>query len=77
MTTASSSRSCASPPNATLADVTRFLDVNKAIVVNGPKRGGLYDIQLAGSPMPEAEFTRAIQRMKAESRIVEFIAIKN
>ena len=33
--------------SATLADVTRFLDVNKAIVVSGPKRGGLYDIQLS------------------------------
>ena len=63
--------------NATLADVTRFLDVNKAAVVHGPNRGGLYEIQLAASPMPEDEFTRAIQRMKAESRIVEFIATKN
>jgi hypothetical protein len=27
--------------------------------------------------MPEAEFTRAIQRMKSQSRIVEFIATKN
>ncbi len=63
--------------NASLADVTRFLDVNQAAVVQGPIRGGLYEIQLAASPLPEAEFTRAIQRMKTESRIVEFIAIKN
>ena len=63
--------------NATLADVTRFLDVNKAAVVQGPIRGGAYEIQLAASPMPEADFVRAIQRMKSESRIVEFIAIKN
>jgi anti-sigma-K factor RskA len=63
--------------NASLADVTRFLDVNQAAVVLGPIRGGLYEIQLAASPLPEGEFTRAIQRMKTESRIVEFIAIKN
>jgi len=63
--------------NATFADVTRFLDANKATVVSGPNRGGMYDIQLAGSPMPEADFARVIQRMKAESRIIEFIAIKN
>jgi anti-sigma-K factor RskA len=63
--------------NASLADVTRFLDVNRALVVGGPNRGGTYDIQLAASPLPEADFTRAIQRMKTESRIVEFIAIKN
>jgi anti-sigma-K factor RskA len=63
--------------NASLSDVTRFLDVNHAAVVQGPIRGGLYEIQLASSPLPEGEFARAIQRMKTESRIVEFIAIKN
>jgi len=62
--------------NASLADVTRFLDANRAAVVSGPSRG-MYEIQLAASPMPEGDFTRAIQRMKTESRIVEFIAIKN
>ena len=63
--------------NASLADVTRFLGINKATVVAGPNRGGMYEIRLNGSPMSEADFARAIQRMKAESRIVEFIAIKN
>jgi hypothetical protein len=63
--------------NASLADVTRFLDVNHAALVSGPNRGGTYEIQLAAGPLPESEFSRAIQRMKTESRIVEFIAIKN
>jgi anti-sigma-K factor RskA len=63
--------------SATLADVTRFLDVNKAAVVQGPIRGGMYEIQLATSPMPDAEFARSIQRMRAESNIVAFIAPKN
>lgn len=62
--------------NATLADVTRFLDVNKAAVVNGPKRGGLYEIRLIGPSITEADFARAIQRMKSEIKIVEFIAAK-
>ena len=62
--------------NATLADVTRFLDANRAAVVAGPSRG-MYEIKLAESPMSEADFTRAIQRMKTQSRIVEFIATKN
>jgi anti-sigma-K factor RskA len=61
---------------ATLAEVTRFLDVNHAVVANGPKPGGLYEIRLSRS-MSEAEFANAIQRMKTESRIVEFIAAKN
>jgi hypothetical protein len=62
--------------NATLAEVTNFLDVNQATLVGGPTRG-LYEIQLAEEPMPEPEVSQAIQRMKAETRIVEFIAVKN
>jgi len=63
-------------PSTTLAEVTRFLDINHAVVVNGPKQGGLYEIRLPRS-MPEADFARTIQRMKAESRIIEFISAKN
>ena len=62
--------------NATLADVTRFLDVNKAAVVHGPNRGGMYELQLATSPMPDAEFNNAIQRMRAETSIVALIVPK-
>jgi hypothetical protein len=63
--------------NASLADVTRFLDVNKATVVAGPNRGGMYEIQLTTSPLPEADFTRELQRMRTESRIVELLVPKN
>jgi hypothetical protein len=64
-------------PQATLADVTRFLDINQATVVAGPKRGGFYEVRLSASPMPEEDFARAVQRMRDESRIVEFIASRN
>jgi anti-sigma-K factor RskA len=63
--------------NATLADVTRFLDVNRAAVVHGPNRGGMYDIRLAASPMSDDDFNGAIRRMRAETSIVAFIAPKN
>jgi len=63
--------------NATLGDVTRFLDVNKAAVVHGPNRGGMYEIQLASSPMSDDDFNSAIRRMRAETNIVAFIAPKN
>ena len=62
--------------NATLADVTRFLDANQAAVVNGPNRGGMYEIQLTTPRLSDADFTRAIQRMQAETNIVAFIAPK-
>lgn len=63
--------------NATLADVTRFLDANKAAVVHGPNRGGMYEIQLAASPMSDRDFNAAIQRMRAESSIVAMVVPKN
>lgn len=64
-------------PDATLAEVTRFLDINHAVLVSGPKKGGLYELRLSTSASTPEEFARAIQRMKGESRIVEFIATKN
>lgn len=64
-------------PNVSLADVTRFLDTNQATVVHGPRRGGFYEIRISTTRLPEEDFLRAIQRMRAESRIVEFIAVKN
>jgi anti-sigma-K factor RskA len=63
--------------NATLADVTRFLDVNKATVVHGPNRGGMYEIQLAASPMSDSDFNSAIQRMRAATSIVAMVVPKN
>jgi hypothetical protein len=63
--------------NASLADVTRFLDVNQASLVNGPNRGGMYEIQLAASPMSDDDFNRAIQRMRAESSIVAMVVPKS
>jgi hypothetical protein len=63
-------------PGATVADVTRFLDANQAVVVHGPKRG-FYEIRISTSRIPDEEFMRIIQRMRAESRIIEFIAVKS
>jgi hypothetical protein len=60
---------------ATLAEVTRFLDVNSATMVSGPKNGGQYEIRFSRS-MPEAEFARTLQRMKSNAKLVEFIAAK-
>jgi hypothetical protein len=64
-------------PQATFADVTRFLDVNRAVLVSGPKKGGLYEIRMSATSLPQEEFDRAITRMKSETRIVDFVAPKN
>jgi hypothetical protein len=38
------------------------------------KKGGLYKIRLAVTGLPKAELIKLVQRMQAESKIVEFIA---
>ena len=63
--------------NATLADMTRFLDVNKATVVQGPNRGGLYEIQLADFADAGGRIHPRDPAHEDRARIVEFIAIKN
>lgn len=63
-------------PNATAADITRFLDANGAKVVSGPGRGGLYDIRIADKRMSRDELSKAVQKLRAESRIVEMVAPK-
>jgi hypothetical protein len=61
--------------NATVADMTRLLEANQAVVVQGPNRNGMYEIAFNAS-MPEAQVGQTIQRMKAETQIVNMIAIR-
>jgi hypothetical protein len=65
-------------PQASVADITKFLDAHKAVMVDGPnmQKGGLYSIRLAVTGLPKAELVKLVQRMQAESEIVEFIATK-
>src|SRR2546423_1022836 len=42
-------------PQASAADVTRFLADNKVSVVDGPKPGGLYRIRIATTELPKDE----------------------
>jgi anti-sigma-K factor RskA len=63
-------------PQASVADISKFLDAHKAVMVDGPdmKKGGLYKIRLAVTGLPKAELIKLVQRMQTESKIVEFIA---
>jgi anti-sigma-K factor RskA len=65
-------------PQASVADISKFLDAHKAAIVDGPnmQKGGLYSIRLAVTGLPKAELIKLVQRMQAESKIVEFIATK-
>jgi hypothetical protein len=60
-------------PQASAADITKFLEAHNAILVDGPRKS-LYSIRLADTP--QTDIARQVQRMQAESRVVEFIATK-
>ncbi len=55
-------------PDASAADVTRFLEANKASVVDGPKPGGLYRLRVAAGD--KAEVVKVMQANK----LIGFIA---
>ena len=61
-------------PQASAADVTKFLDAHKATVVDGPKPGGLYRIRLSMSALPKADLARIVKQMQDDSKIVRFVA---
>jgi hypothetical protein len=58
-------------PEASMADITRFLEANKASVVDGPKPGGLYRLQV-GAIGKEA-LASVVATMQA-SKVVGFVA---
>jgi len=61
-------------PQASAADVTKFLETYKATVVDGPRAGGLYRIRV-GEPGPaRSELEKLVERMQRESAVVRFAA---
>jgi hypothetical protein len=58
-------------PKAEAADITAFLVANKATLVDGPRMGGLYTLQLHETGKAKLEL---IKQMQAQSAIVDFIA---
>ncbi|MES1155233.1 MAG: hypothetical protein ABUL48_02270 [Pseudorhodoplanes sp.] len=59
-------------PNATAADITKFLEDNKAVVVDGPK-AGMYRVRVAVNGMPKEELARIVKQMQ-DNKAVGFAA---
>ena len=55
-------------PNATAADITKFLEDNKAVVVDGPKNG-MYRVRLAVTGIPKEELARIIKQMQDNKNV--------
>jgi hypothetical protein len=59
---------------ASAADVTKFLEVHKAAIVDGPKPGGLYRIRVAQAALPKADLAAIVKQMQDDTKIVRFVA---
>jgi hypothetical protein len=61
-------------PNASLVDITEFLDVYKASLVDGPDTGGFFRLRIANTTLPQNEIGKIVNRM-AQEKVVEFAAL--
>jgi hypothetical protein len=60
-------------PTASAADITRFFDVYKASLVEGPRAGGIYRIRLSAKTLAKDEVATLVSRMGEDKSVVAFI----
>ena len=61
-------------PQASAADITKFLEASKATIIDGPRAGGLYRIKVGEGGLSREELARAAERMQREIGIVRLVA---
>ena len=60
-------------PQASAADITRFLETNNLSIAGGPAAGGLYRVRIAEIKLPKADLDRRMQTLQSD-KIIGFIA---
>ncbi|HVV61878.1 MAG TPA: hypothetical protein VHD14_08990 [Pseudolabrys sp.] len=60
-------------PQASAADITKFLEANKASIVSGPTAGGMYRVRIAVTGLPKADLAAIVKKLQ-EDKVVGFIA---
>ena len=63
-------------PQASAADITKFLADNKASIVGGPASGGLFKLRVSNSAMSEGELSAVVKNMSANP-VIGFAAKAN
>jgi hypothetical protein len=58
---------------ASMADVTQFLEAYDASVAGGPRPGNLYRLRIADTAVPPAELASIVRKI-AQEKVVEFAA---
>jgi hypothetical protein len=61
-------------PQASAADITKFLESHKLNIAEGPSAGGLYRVRIAASKLPKQDIDTAIKTLQADP-VVGLIAI--
>jgi len=61
-------------PQASIADISTFLDAHDAAIVDGPKAGGVYRVRVAHGALSRQQLARAVKELEADKSIVSFAA---
>lgn len=56
-------------PQATMDDITKFLQMNHFEVVAGPSAGGLYKVRVADKSLPKDELGALTQKLQKDKRV--------
>jgi hypothetical protein len=62
-------------PQASFADITKFLRAHKAYVVDGPRADGIYTIRVKASALSQEEVAEAVQELRQPNDVVRFIGL--
>jgi anti-sigma factor RsiW len=57
-------------PQASMADITRFLDSKDATIVDGPRTGGMYRVRVARSYVGKDDLERLVKEFQSASNLV-------
>lgn len=61
-------------PGASAAEITRFLELHRLAIVDGPRADGIYRLRVASNTLPREEVARIAARMRENSAIIGFAA---
>ena len=61
-------------PQASIADINKFLDAHDAAIVDGPKAGGVYRVRVAHGSLSRQQLARVVKELEADKSIVSFAA---
>jgi len=63
-------------PQASIADITRFLDSRDAVIVDGPRPGGaagMYRVRVAEMTLPKDQLDRVVKEFQSSGNLVSMV----